>query len=239
MRRQVAATVVSPTEAGGRQGACYAGSIDRAAESARSPARGPAMVTTTPRLHSSLIANLHDTLLLKEGHFAFRSGRHTSVLLDRDRLLADPAIASRMGYTLAKAFFTAKVDTVATPSVWGVALAQWVAYFLEPKARVVHAIPTGDGERHIPHNLRTMLDGKRVLVVVNLIVSGNTLQEFADEVAGLGADIVGLGALWDLADPTIRGMRVAALLDDVYPAWLPENCPICASGNHETEDIPY
>jgi orotate phosphoribosyltransferase len=197
------------------------------------------MVTTTPRLHPSLLADLHNTLLLKEGHFAFRSGRHTSVLLDRDRLLADPANASRTGYTLAKAFFTDKVDTVATPSVWGVALAQWVAWFLEPKAKVVHAIPTDKGERHIPDNLRRMLDGKRVLLVDNLIVSGNTLQEFADEVAGLGAEITGLGALWDLADPTIHGMRVVALLDDVYPAWLPGNCPICASGDHEIENIPY
>ena len=76
------------------------------------------MVTTAPRLHASLIANLHETLLLKEGHFAFRSGRHSSVLLDRDRLLADPGNASRMGYALAKAFFTDKIDTVATPSIW-------------------------------------------------------------------------------------------------------------------------
>lgn len=197
------------------------------------------MVTTPPRLHPSLIASLHDTLLLKEGHFSFRSGRHSRVLLDRDRLLADPGNASRVGYALAKAFFTDKVDTVATPSVWGVALAQWVAYFLEPKASVVHAIPTGDGERHIPHNLRDMLDGKRVLLVDNLIVSGNTLEAFADEVAALGGEIVGLGALWDLADPTIHGMRVVALLDDVYPAWMPDQCPICAEGNHEIEEIPY
>lgn len=196
-------------------------------------------MTTTPRLHPSLLADLHATLLLKEGHFAFRSGRHTSVLLDRDRLLADPAHASRMGYTLAKAFFTDKVDTVATPSIWGVALAQWVGWFLEPKANVVHATPSGKGERHIPHNLRRMLDGRRVLLVDNLIVSGNTLQEFADEVVALGAEIVGLGALWDLADPTIHGMRVVGLLDDVYPAWLPESCPICASGTDAIEEIPY
>ena len=38
------------------------------------------MVTTTPRLHPSLLTDLHNTLLLKEGHFAFRSGRHTNVL---------------------------------------------------------------------------------------------------------------------------------------------------------------
>jgi orotate phosphoribosyltransferase len=144
-----------------------------------------------------------------------------------------------MGYALAKAFFTDKIDTVATPSIWGVELAQWVAYFLEPKARVVHANPAQNGQRHIVPALRPMIDGKRVLLVDNLIVSGHTLHEFADEVAALGGEIIGLGALWDLADPTIRGHRVIGLLDDVYPAWLPETCPICAGGNHEIEDIPY
>lgn len=197
------------------------------------------MATSTPGLSSTILRYLRKELLLREGHFEYRSGRHTSVLLDPDRLLASPEIGSRMGYALAKAVFTDKIDTVVTPSIWGVALAQWVAYFLEPKARVVHAIPTGDGERHIPHNLRDMLVGKRVLLVDNLIVSGNTLQAFADEVAALGSEITGLGALWDLADPTIHGMRVIALLDDVYPAWVPEQCPICAKGNHETEEIPY
>lgn len=197
------------------------------------------MVTTAPRLHSTLLVDLRTTLLLEEGHFAFRSGRHTSVLLDRDRLLADPGNASRMGYALAKAFFTDKVDTVATPSIWGVALAQWVGYFLEPKAKVVHATPGENGERHIAHNLRDMLDGKRVVLVDNLIVSGTTMHDFADEVAALGGEIVGLGALWDLADPTIHGHRVVGLLDDVYPAWLPDQCPLCISGNHEIEEIPY
>jgi orotate phosphoribosyltransferase len=197
------------------------------------------MVTTGPRLHSTILDHLHSTLLLQEGHFAFRSGRHTSVLLDRDRLLADPADASRMGYTLAKAFFTDKVDTVATPSIWGVALAQWVAYFLEPMAKVVHATPGAKGNRHIPLNLRNMLDGKRVVLVDNLIVSGNTMHEFADEVSNLGGEIVGLGTLWDLADPTIQGHHVVGLLDDVYPAWLPEQCPLCIRGDDAIETIPY
>src|SRR5690606_20103698 len=63
--------------------------------------------------------------MLREGHFAFRSGMHATALIDRDLLLADPGTASRFGYTIAKAFFTDHVDTVATPSIWGAGLAQW------------------------------------------------------------------------------------------------------------------
>src|SRR3954447_27003906 len=83
----------------------------------------------------TLLASLRDQGLLREGHFAFRSGRHSGGLLDRDLLLADPTIASHMGYMLAKRYFTEKIDTVAAPSIWGAGLAQWVGYFLEPRAK--------------------------------------------------------------------------------------------------------
>lgn len=197
------------------------------------------MAMATPRLNSTVLDYLKRELLLREGHFEFRSGRHTSVLLDRDRLIAEPEIASRMGYALAKAFFVDKIDTVATPSIWGAGLAQWVAYFLEPRAHVVHATPTRGGERHVAENLHRMIRGKRLAVVDNLIVSGETIQSFVDMLEELGGEIIQIGALWDLADLHVDGQRVYGLLDDIYPAWKPEDCPLCASGDDEIEQIPY
>ena len=68
-------------------------------------------------LDSTILDYLSKDGLLRTGHFRFRSGRHSSVLLDRDRLLTDPVAASRMGYALAKRFFTDHVETVASPSM--------------------------------------------------------------------------------------------------------------------------
>jgi orotate phosphoribosyltransferase len=197
------------------------------------------MVSATPRLSSTILSYLKRDLLLREGHFEFRSGRHTSALLDRDRLLADPEIASRMGYTLAKAFFTDKIDTVATPSIWGASLAQWIAYFLEPRAKVVHATPHKSGGRHIAENLHAMIEGKRILVVDNLIVSGETLDAFTAMIEDLGGEIIQIATLWDLADRQIHDLDVFGLLDELYPALLPEDCPLCAGGDHAVEQIPY
>ena len=197
------------------------------------------MVTTTPRLSSTILTYLKRDLLLREGHFEFRSGRHTTALLNRDRLLADPEIASRMGYALARAFFIDKIGTVATPSIWGAALAQWVAYFLQPRAKVVHAMPVKNGDLRIAESLHAMIAGQRVLLVDNLIVSGETLHRFSDAIEEIGGDIIRVGTLWDLADPTIDGYEVFGLLDEVYPAYLPEDCPLCAEGHDDIEQIPY
>ena len=197
------------------------------------------MVMSTPRLSPTTLNYLRSELLLREGHFAFRSGKHSTALLDRDRLLADAEIGSRMGYALAKVFFTDKVDTVATPSIWGAALAQWIAYFLDPRASIVHRAPQPSGKARISDNMRPLIEGKRILLVDNVIVSGETLSSFADEVSELGGDIIGMGALWDLLDTPLRRHQVIGLLDDIYPAYPPEECPVCAESSDEPETIPF
>lgn len=197
------------------------------------------MVTAAAHLSSTVLDYLKRDLLLREGHFEYRSGRHTTALLDRDRLLADPEIASRMGYALAKAFFTSKIDTVATPSIWGAALAQWIAYFLQPRAKVAHATPTRGGVPHIADNLQPLIEGKRILLVDNLVVSGETLRQFGDAVESRGGEIIGIGTLWDLAEPDIEGHEVFGLLNELYPAWIPEECPRCTEANDDVEQIPY
>lgn len=176
-----------------------------------------------------ILLDLKRAGLVREGHFAHRSGRHTAALLDRDRLLSDPAAAGHMGYALAKHVFTDHVETVAAPSIWGAGLAQWVAHFLDPKAKIVYATPR---DRHptIAGGLEDLIRGRRVLLVDNLVVSGDTMARFATAVAALGGEILGLATLWNLAEPDIAGFPVFGLLNTVYEAFPPDRCPLCAAG---------
>jgi orotate phosphoribosyltransferase len=181
----------------------------------------------------SFLVDLKRAGLVREGHFVYRSGRHGAVLLDRDRLLSDPVAAGHMGYALAKRFFVDHVETVAAPSIWGAGLAQWVAHFLDPKAKIVYATPTEDGPS-IAGNLADLIRGRRVLLVDNLIVSGETMGRFAPLVAGLGADVIGLATLWNTAEPEIAGLPVIGLLNTVYEAYPAAGCPLCAAGGTPT-----
>jgi len=189
-------------------------------------------------LESSLIAELASANILRYGHFAFRTGRHSSALIDRDLLLADPSLASRFGYHLAKRFFMDHVETIVTPSIWGAGLAQWVGYFLEPKARVVDATPKA-GEITIAPTLEPLIVGKRVLLVDNLILTGQTMAGLLAIVADLGATIVGVGALWSAGGNTIDNTRIYAPLNDTFPAWAPDDCPICAEGATQPDVVAY
>ena len=189
-------------------------------------------------LDPSLVTQLVNDGILRHGHFAFRSGRHSNGLIDRDLLLADPAIANHFGYAIAKEFFTSHVETIAVPSIWGAGLAQWVGYFLEPKAKVVDATPT-PGTLTIAEKLTPLIEGRRVLLVDNLIISGETMTAFLGVLDGLGATVIGIAALWSSAGSEIAGHTIYSTLNQHYPAWPEHTCPLCTEGQPPTEVIPY
>lgn len=188
-------------------------------------------------LDPKILADVKRDRLLIEGHFAYRSGRHAGVLLDRDRMLTDPVAASHMGYALAKRFFTDHLETIAAPSIWGAGLAQWVAYFLEPKAKVVYATPK-DGVPTVAEALNDLVRDKRVLLIDNLVISGATMTHFTRIIEGLGGTVIGLGTLWNASNEQIAGRDVFGLLNPLYRAYDSDDCPLCAAGSESTA-IPY
>lgn len=179
--------------------------------------------------YSTIQDMLESGNMLREGHFSFRSGAHATALIDRDLLLADPGTASRFGYTIAKAFFTDHVDTVATPSIWGAGLAQWVGYFLEPKASVVDATLVGN-DLLIAEKLTPFIENKRVLLIDNLVLSGKTMARFLHLIRELNAVPVGIATLWSAGQEEIGGLPVTSLLNAIFPSHLPAQCPACAEG---------
>jgi orotate phosphoribosyltransferase len=151
----------------------------------------------TARMHG-LIREVYEAGLISDGNFEFRSGLRARKLLDRDRLLSDTHLASRMGYSIAKHFFLSRTDVVATPSVWGAGLAQWVGFYFDPPRPVVYPTPSNGGVT-LSDSAREMINERRVLVVDNLILSGKTVQEFVRAIAASGGKVIGIAALADLS----------------------------------------
>jgi orotate phosphoribosyltransferase len=149
------------------------------------------------RMHG-LIREVDEAGLISEGNFEFRSGMRARRLLERDRLLSDTHLASRMGYSIAKHYFLSRTDVVATPSVWGAGLAQWVGFYLDPPRPVVYPTPSNGGLT-LSDSAREMIDGRRVLLVDNLILSGKTVKDFARTITESGGTLVGITALADLS----------------------------------------
>jgi adenine/guanine phosphoribosyltransferase-like PRPP-binding protein len=158
-------------------------------------------------------------------------------LLDRDHLLSDPVAAAHMAYAIAKRFFTDHVETVATPSIWGAGLALLVGGFLDPKAKVAYATPSESGPTIAPQ-IEDLVRGKRVLLVDNIIRSGETMSHFIGLIENLGGEIIGIATLWNLSGSPIAGYPVFGLLNDDYAVYGDGACPLCAAGS-TAEPAPY
>lgn len=189
------------------------------------------------RIDPRIVAELKQKNLLKEGHWAFRHGGHSQGLIDRDHLLSDPVVASHMAYVIAKEFFTAHVETVATPSIWGAGLALLIGGFLDPKADVAFATPSEDGPAIAPQ-IEDLVRDKRVLLVDNMVRSGETMTRFHDLLLDLNAEIVGIATLWNLAEPDIAGHSIFGLLNSDYAVYADGACPVCQAGSTPTP-APY
>ena len=189
------------------------------------------------RIDPRIVADLKREQLLKDGHWSFQYGGHSQGLIDRDHLLSDPVAASHMAYAIAKQFFTSHVETVATPSIWGAGLALLVASFLDPKAKVAYATPSTDGPTIAPQ-IEDLVRGKRVLLVDNIVRSGETMTHFYELIAGLDGEVIGIATIWNLAEPEISGHTIFGLLNTDYQVYRDGDCPLCAAG-FPVEPAPY
>jgi orotate phosphoribosyltransferase len=190
-----------------------------------------------PRIDPRIVANLTRENLIKEGHWSFEHGGHSQGLIDRDHLLSDPVTASHLAYAIAKEFFTEHIETVATPSIWGAGLALLIGGFLDPKAKVAYATPSEAGPTIAPQ-IEDLVRGKRLLIVDNIIRSGETVSQFVSLIEGLGGEIIGIATLWNLGPPEIGGHPVFGLLNHDYQVYFNGSCPICLTGS-APEPAPY
>lgn len=190
-----------------------------------------------PRVDPRIVADLKRENLLREGHWSFQYGGHSRGLIDRDHLLSDPVTASHLAYAIAKEFFTNHIETVATPSIWGAGLALLVGGFLDPKAKIAYATPSDAGPIIAPQ-IEDLVRGKRVLLVDNIIRSGETLARFMKLIDELDGEVIGIATLWNLGHDEIDGHRVFGLLNSDYEVYHDGSCPICLTGSRP-EPAPY
>ena len=79
-------------------------------------------------------------------------------------------------------------------------------------------------------NLRKLIDGKRVLLLISCITSGKTIERAMESVNYYGGEAVGVSAVFSAIDE-VDGVSVNSIFtkDDVpgYEAYPAHDCPLC------------
>lgn len=180
---------------------------------------------------------------LLEGHFLLSSGKHSPNYLQSAKVLEDPKRAEVLAKELAKQIkdYGIEIDTVCSPAIGGL-----IAGYELARALGVRFIFTERKEGKM--TLRRGFEvkpGERVLICEDIITTGGSAMEAAEELEKRGAKIVAFAALANRGVcKRVGGQNESkpecklpkdkpffALADFDFPIYEPEECPLCKSGS--------
>lgn len=187
--------------------------------------------------------------VLKDRHFVYKSGKHGPHYINMDPVFPDlkrmHAICNRLGLP----FFTPvpynpyqgkRVDTVVGAATGGIPLATLAADLLG--ARLAWADKDGDDFVFERAGFIEQLAGKRVLVVEDLLNTGDTVKKVIAQVRKHGGEVIGVSVICNRGNETAESLGVpqleqlASVEFEAFDSW---SCPLCAQGIPIVSDIGY
>jgi orotate phosphoribosyltransferase len=176
----------------------------------------------------------------KQGHFRLESGHHTDQWLELDQLFRRPAPLRPFIDELAGRIAEHGLDVVCGPLTGGAFLAALLAAALGVEFAFSERVMSDRAglfpiDYRIVPALRATIRGRRVAIVDDAISAGSAVKGTYADVEACGATPVVIGALLVMgtAGPEFaatKGISLERLVQVPVNLWLPDGCPLCASG---------
>ncbi len=180
---------------------------------------------------------------LLEGHFLLSSGKHSPNYLQSAKVLEDPQTAEILAKELAKQIKDSglMIDTVCSPAIGGLLAGYELARAL--RVRFIFT-ERKDGKMTLRRGFEVK-PGEKVLICEDIITTGGSAMEAAQEIEKRGGQVVGFAALANRGVCQRLGSTheskaecklpkekpFFALADFDFPIYDPNNCPLCAAGS--------
>ncbi len=189
---------------------------------------------------------LREAGALLEGHFQLSSGKHSSLYVEKFRLLERPPQTEALCRMIADWARGFSPQVVAAPTTGGIIISYEVARLLGLRgifAERVDGPPRADlpGGRAFQRGF-TLAAGERVLVVDDVLTTGGSIRDVIAAVRALGGEPVGVAVLVDRSAGKVSfprspsregGLPFFACLALDLPAYDPSEkgaCPLCERG---------
>ncbi len=195
-----------------------------------------------------ILERIHRGILMRTGayltndHFVLPSGRHVGEFVEKSLATTEPAFTEGLGEVLAEQFANQLVDIVLTTGYGASILGHCVARAHPSRPRFLYALKRknakGRNEVTLPREFRQFFSGgARVLLIEDILTTGETVRRLIDIVRSLGGTIVGIGSLWRRTGKLQLSYPVVTLVIRDLPSYLPEECPMCKRGMPVNSDI--
>jgi orotate phosphoribosyltransferase len=184
-----------------------------------------------------------DSDALLEGHFKLSSGNHSQYYLQSAKVLEDPKTAKLLAEALAEQIKASgiKVDAVCSPALGGLIAGFALATALDVKFIFAERV---DGQMSIRRGFEVQ-EGGKYLICEDIITTGGSALEAANQVEAAGGEVVGYAALANRGFCVRSGcndepkqncklpahLPLFALEDFTFEMYSADNCPLCKDGS--------
>ncbi|MFA5086723.1 MAG: phosphoribosyltransferase family protein [Candidatus Paceibacterota bacterium] len=171
----------------------------------------------------------------EQGHFVLASSSHADFYINKDAIFVHPQMASDVGEALALKFKDDNVEVVIAPATAGIVLSQWTAYHLSKitgrDVLAVYADKTTPKGFIVKRGYDKILNGKRVLVVEDVLTSGGSVRLCIEAVREAGGNVIGLGGIVNRGKLSEKDVfypgKFVCLANIDINAYLEDVCPLC------------
>jgi orotate phosphoribosyltransferase len=162
-----------------------------------------------------------------KGHFLLASGLHSPIYWEKFQVLQSPSYTEQLCRMIATHFQKQNIQVVAGPTTGGIILAFEVARQLG--VRGIFAEKEGATERAFRRGF-SINPGERVLIVDDIITTGNSIRQVMTAVTKQGGIVIGIGVLVDRSEQKPEfGVPLFSCLRSITPTYTPQDCPLCAA----------
>ncbi len=162
-----------------------------------------------------------------KGHFLLASGLHSPIYWEKFRVLQFPDYTEQLCRIISAHFQKQRIQVVAGPTTGGIILAFEVGRQLG--VRGIFAEKEGTTERAFKRG-SSISPGERVLIVDDILTTGNSIGEVMAAVTKQGGIIVGIGVLVDRSEQELEfGVPIFSCHRAITPTYTPQECPQCAA----------
>ena len=170
---------------------------------------------------------LERTQAVLKGHFKLSSGLHSDTYVQKLRLFQHPPVLESLAKEMAAQWRGEKPDVVAAPAVGAILLGYELARALGVRSVFLER---KDG-RFATRVGMEVAAGEKVLCAEDVVTTGGSVEEMAEVLQGLGAEVLGIAAVIDRSSGPLPFQVPFRALLRLNPAQFPpEACPLCRKG---------
>lgn len=171
-------------------------------------------------------------------HVVYTSGRHGSAYVNKDAVYPQTQRVAELCRLLAESTRALGPEVVCGPALGGIILSQWTAHHLGALAVYAEKLP--EGGLALRRGYDSLVAGRRVLVVEDVVNTGGSVREAVGAVREAGGEVVAVAALCNRGGVTAGDLDVPAVLSLVelsLDSWAAAECPLCRDGVPVNTDV--